>query len=78
MAGTFRSSPFHSPDELMAELPPIQGIHLFWHAESWLLLSAFLMVVDSAQPAFPHQLLVDPIDPDLQEMSQRLWGLELL
>ncbi len=78
LAGTFRSAPFRSPDELMAELPPIQGIHLFWHAESWMLLSAFLMIGDTPQVAFPHQLLVDPIDPGLQELSQRLWGLDLL
>jgi hypothetical protein len=75
LAGTFQSAPLVGPDELLPHLPPLDGVHLYLHpAEGWLLITAFITIAGQGYPILSQQVIADPIDPQLNVLSQRLWA----
>ncbi len=77
LAGTLQSALFAPPDELMSNLPPFDGVHVYFHpVESWLLLTAYLTIAGETYLVMPQQVIADPPDPELGTLSERLWGEE--
>jgi hypothetical protein len=74
LAGTFRTATQVTPDQLSADLPPVDGVHLYLHRDAWLTLSAFLVIGGAPHAVSPHNVVADALDQELHALSSRLWG----
>jgi hypothetical protein len=75
LAGKLQSAPPASADELASNLPPFDGVHLYFHpGANWLVLTAYLAIAGEPYLVAPGLVLSEPHDPDLASLSQRLWG----
>jgi hypothetical protein len=76
LAGTFRTAPQLTPDQLAADLPPLDGVHLYLHRDGWLTLSSFLMLGGVTHAISPDSVIADALDPDLHAQGVHLWGVD--
>lgn len=75
LAGTFQSAPLARPDDLLPQLPPFDGLHLYLHpAEGWVLITAFMTVAGQSYAILSQRVIADPADPQIDVLSARLWA----
>jgi hypothetical protein len=74
LAGTCSTAVSNTSDPqlLMADLPPVDGLHVVWHRDRWLDATAFITAAGTTIPLPLDRVVTDDLDPVDIATSARL------